>query len=342
MSVHRPQELLDAQRLINGFRGYQLVVAACRPQLPDLLAGGPRTAAELAVTTQTHPRSLRRMIRGLAAWGFLSELPDGTFAATPMSELFRADKPGLRNMAIMLGEEGYQAWGELLFTLQTGKPAFDHLFGKPRWEHLADNPEAAERFNTAMVELSNRISRAFVTAYDFADVRTIVDVGGGNGAMLAGVLQAHPHLTGTLFDLPQGLSGAQEKLAAAGLADRVTISEGSFFDAVPAGADLYMLKSIVHDWDDDRALAILKTCRRAMHANARLVLVERELPDRIDNPEVALPTVMSDLHMMIVLGGAERTTGEYADLLAGADLRVTRVIPTGTEFCAVEAVVAQV
>ena len=245
-------------------------------------------------------------------------------------------------MAIMLGEEGYQAWGELMFTLRTGKPAFDHVFGKARWEYLAGNPEAAESFNTAMVELSNRISGAFVAAYDFSGVRTVVDVGGGSGAMLIGVLRAHPHLKGTLFDLPQGLSGAREKLAAAGLADRVTVSEGSFFDEVPTGADLYMLKSIIHDWDDDRALAILKTCRRAMHANAKLVLVERELPDRIDNPDAALPTVMSDLHMMVVLGGAERTNSEYADLLAGADLRGTRVIPTGTEFYVVEAVVAQV
>ncbi len=337
-----PPDMIDAQRLVNGFRGYQLVVAACRLQLPDLLAAGPKTAAELAVTTETHPRSLRRMLRGLAAWGFLSERPDGRYAATPISDMFRVDKPGLRNMAIMLGEEGYQAWGELMFTLRTGKPAFDHVFGKARWEHLAGNPEAAESFNTAMVELSNRISGAFVAAYDFAGVRTVVDVGGGNGAMLIGVLRAHPHLTGTLFDLPQGLFGAREKLAAAGLADRVTVSEGSFFDEVPTGADLYMLKSIIHDWDDERALAILKTCRRAMHANAKLVLVERELPDRIDNPASALPTVMSDLHMMVVLGGAERTNSEYADLLAGADLRGTRVIPTGTEFYVVEAVVAQV
>jgi hypothetical protein len=158
---------------------------------------------------------------------------------------------------------------------------------------------------------------------------------------LIGVLHAHPHLTGTLFDLPQGIAGARENVAAAGLTGRVTISEGSFFDEVPPGADLYMLKSIVHDWDDDQALAILKTCRRAMQANAKLVLVERELPDRIDDPDAALPTVMSDLHMMVVLGGAERTASEYTDLLAGADLRVARVIPTGTEFCAVEAVVAQ-
>lgn len=333
--------MAEAQRLISGFRAFQLVVAACRLEIPELVASGPKTTAELAAHTETHPRSLYRMLRGLAAWGFLVEDADGRYESTPVSDLFRSDKPGLRNSTVMLSEVGYQSWGELIYTLRTGEPAFEHIFGKGLWEKLAEDPKAVEEFNAAMVETSTRISRAFAASYDFAEVHTIVDVGGGNGALLAGVLQAHPNIHGIIFDLPQGLAGAQEKLDAAGLTGRVTLTEGSFFVEVPSGEDLYMLKSIVHDWDDDRAVAILQTCRRAMHPGARLVLVERELPDRIDNPDAALPNVMSDLHMMVVLGGAERTASEYRDLMARAGLRMTRVVPIGNEFCAVEAVVAQ-
>lgn len=332
--------LIAAQRLVSGFRGYQLVVAACRLSLPDLVAAGPQTADDLAEQTHTHPRSLHRMLRGLAAWDFFVEGTDGRYASTAVSDLFRADKPGLRNNTVMLAEEGYESWGEMMYTLRTGKPAFEHIFGKGRWEKLAADPTAVEQFNAAMVETSTRISQALVASYDFHDVRSVVDVGGGGGALLAGVLQAHPEMKGTLFDLAQGLVGAHERLAAAGLGGRVSVAEGSFFEEVPSGADLYMLKSIVHDWDDERAVAILKTCRQAMHPHAKLLLVERQLPERIDNPDAALPTVMSDLQMMIVLGGAERTANEYRDLLSAAGLRMTRVIPTGTEFWSVEAVVA--
>lgn len=325
---------------MSGFRAYQMIVAACRLQIPDLIAEDPKTADELAASTGMHAPSLRRLLRGLAVWGVLAEMADGRFASTSLSDQFRSDKPGLRNMTIMLSEEGYQAWGELMYTLRTGKPAYEQIYGKSHFERLAEEPEIAAHFNAAMVEFSTLVARAFTAAYDFGDVRTVVDVGGGNGAVLTAVLQAHPGMRGILFDLAQGLAGAQEKLAAAGVAARVTLDEGSFFMTVPSGADLYLLKSIVHDWNDERALAILKTCRRAMNAKARLVLLERELPERIDRPDETLTTVMSDLHMMVVLGGKERTTSEYRDLLAQAGLRMTRLVPTESDFCAVEAVAA--
>ncbi len=340
MTERAPQ--IEAQRLVSGFRGYQLVVAACRMKLPDLVADEPKTVAELAAETNTHPRSLHRMLRGLAAWGFLLEGNDGRYASTPVAELFREDKPGLRNNALMLAEEGYQSWAEMMYTLRTGKPAFEHIFGKSRWEKLAEDPGALEQFNAAMVETSTRVARALIASYDFGEVRSVVDVGGGNGGLLAGVLLAHPEMKGVLVDLPQGLVGARERLDAVGLGDRVSIKEGSFFDEVPSGADLYLLKSIVHDWDDERAVEILRTCRTAMHPRARLALVERQLPQLIDNPDVALPSVMSDLQMMLVLGGAERTTSEYRQLMAGAALEMNRVIPIGADFCVFEAVIAQV
>jgi hypothetical protein len=332
---------IEAQRLMNGFRGFQLIAAACELKLPDLLSAGPKGADELAVQTDTHAASMRRVLRGLAAWGVLVETTDGRFASTPLSDHFRSDRPGLRSTTIMLSDEGYQAWGELLYTLRTGKPAFDHLFGKGRFEELGENPDSAARFNAAMVELSTRIGKAFVAAYDFGSARTVVDVGGGNGGLLIAVLQAHPGMQGVLFDLAQGLAGARAKIDAAGLGDRITLVEGSFFESVPSGGDVYLLKSIVHDWNEERGRAILQTCARAMTSEAKLVLIERELPERIENPEAALSPVMSDLQMMVVLGGRERTTGEYRDFLAQAGLRMTRAIHTDSEFAAIEAVLAR-
>ena len=331
---------IEAQRLVNGFRAYMMMVAACRLKLPDLLAAGPKTADELAASTETHAPSMQRLLRGLVVWGVVAEMPDGRFASMPISDDFRSDRPGLRNLTIMLSEEGYQAWGELMYTLRTGKPTYEHLYGKSHFERLAEEPEMSAHFNAAMVEISARVAGAFITSFDFTGVSTVVDVGGGNGGMLLAVLHAHPRMRGILFDLAQGLAGAHETLAAAGVADRVTLHEGSFFEAVPSGADLYMLKSIIHDWDDERALAILQTCRRAMVGRARLVLLERRFPERIENADEMLTTVMGDLQMMVVLGGKERTDNEYRELMAQAGLRITRVVPTETEFAAFEAVVA--
>ena len=331
---------IEAQKLVHGFLIFQMVVAACRLQIPDMVATGPKTPDELAASTGMHGASLHRVLRGLAAWHFLKEQADGRFAATPLSDHFRSDQPGLRNITMMLSEKAYPAWGDLMYTLRTGKPAYEHLFGKSRWEDLAENPEGSAHFNAAMVEMSTGVAKGLIAAYDLGGARTVVDVAGGNGALLIAVLQAHPEMRGILFDLAQGLAGAKEKLEAAGVADRVLLQEGSFFEAVPSGGDLYMLKSIIHDWDDERALAILQTCRRAMNPEAKLVLVERELSDRIENPDDALPALMSDLNMMVVLGGKERTASEYRDLLAKAGLRMTRVDSTDSDFCAIEAVVA--
>ncbi|HKV86690.1 MAG TPA: methyltransferase [Candidatus Dormibacteraeota bacterium] len=332
--------MLEARRLMNGFRSYQLLVAACRLKLPDLVADGPRSASELAAATGTHAPSLRRALRGLAAWGVLVEDSDGRFRGTAISEVFRADRAGLRNMVTMLSGEGYAAWGEVLYTLRTGKPAFDHVFGMTRWEKMAEDPEDAADFNTAMVEISRRVGRNFVERYDFADARTVVDVGGGNGALLEAVLKARPQMSGILFDLAPGLAGAADRMRSAGLEARVELVEGSFFESIPSPADLYMLKSIVHDWEEPRAMDILRACRSAMGEGSRLVLLERTMPERIDDPDAALGAVMSDLHMMVVLGGRERTPAEYGELLAESGLRMTRHIPLDPEFGVVEAVTA--
>lgn len=332
------QPSAEAIRLFHGFRGFQLVVAACRLELPDLVAAGHSDADELAALTDTHPGALRRVLRGLVTWGFFTQDAGGRYAATPVSDTFRSDRSGLRNMTLMISEEGYRVWGDLVYTLKTGEPAFEHVYGVSRWQQMANDPEAAALFNAGMIETTTRVARDFIAHYDFTGIQTVVDVAGGNGALLSAILEAHPAMHGILFDVPAGLRGAGERMKAAGLEGRVTLVEGSFFDSVPPAGDLYLLKSIVHDWDDDRAAAILATCRKAMSPSARLVLIERHLPDETQSLADALAPVMSDLHMMVALGGRERTTAEYAALLLGAGLLMARQVPMDSDFYGIEAV----
>jgi O-methyltransferase len=328
---------LEAVRLMNGFRGYQLAVAACRLELPDLVAQGHGDANELAALTGMHADSLHRVLRGLAAWGFFAQDPEGRFVANAVSDAFRSDQPGLRNMTMMLSTEGYRSWGELLYSIQKGEPVFQHLYGMSRWEKMAEDADDAALFNAAMVATSKRVGQELIAAYDFSGVKVVVDVAGGNGALLAAVLHHLTSARGILLDLPAGLAGARRFMEEAGVADRVTIVEGSFFESIPEGGDLYMLKSIVHDWDDEHAIEILSACRRAMRPAARLVLVERFMPERIDSDGDAIGTVMSDLHMMVVLGGRERTTPEYAALFQAAGLKLAREVRMESDFYAVEA-----
>ena len=331
------QPIDQARRLVFGYRAFQLVVAACELKIPDLLAAGPRTAEELAEVTRTHAPSLRAMLRGLAAWNVLVDQGDGTFAATQVSDCFRSDVPGLRNLALMLDEDGYAAWSNALHTVRTGGSAFVDMFGMRTWEKLAQDPVATARFNAAMAENSRRSASAFVAAYDLAGVHSVVDVGGGSGALLAAVLGAAPGTRGVLFDLPQGLVSARATLEEAGVLPRVTLVEGSFFESVPTGGDLYLLKWIIHDWSDDEALVILANCRQSMSSTARLVVLERSLPQHVDDSPASLDATMADLHMRVVLGGQERTSDEYRDLLTRAGLRLTRVVPTASNLAIYEA-----
>lgn len=330
----------QAIRLMNGYRIYQMVVAACRLNLPDLLAAGPKSLEELAAATGTKTLSLHRYLKGMVAWGVFGQDADGRYSRTEISDVFRADRPGLRNLSLMLSGEA-ATWSELVHVLRTGEPAFDKVHGMSRWEKLAQEPEEAARFNAAMVETTSRVARDFVAVYDCAAARTVVDVGGGSGQLLATVLQANPQAEGILFDLRAGLEGAAEKMRQAGLHGRVTIVEGSFFESVPVGADLYLLKSIIHDWDDAHDRLILDNCRRAMRAGSRLVLLERYVPDDYDDSEEVLGTFMSDLNMMVMLGGRERTPREYEELFGGSGLRMTRTVRLGETFAAYEAVLPE-
>lgn len=329
---------IEVARLVSGFRTFQMVAAACRLGLPDRLVDGPKNAADLASATDTNELAMRKLLRGLAGCRVFVEQPDGCFAATDISNAFRADRAGFRNLTLMLAEESYDVWGDLMYTIQTGKPAYERVRGKGRWEEVGEKPEAAALFNAAMVEITEAVASAFVAAYDFNAVHTIVDVGGGTGALIAAVLKAHLHVNGMLFDLPAGLAGAREAMKAAGLDGRVTFVEGNFFESVPSDADLYLLKSIVHDWDDEHARAILKKCQAAMHPSSRLVLLERVMPEFVDDPDRDFTNVISDLHMMILFGGQERTPTEYSRLLSDAGLKMTRLVAMKSLFGAFEAI----
>lgn len=320
-------------QMITGKFVSRAVYAAARLRLADLLADGPRTAAELAASTGNHAPSLRRLLRALAGLGVLATVPGGgepRFALTPVGELLR-DTPGsLRAMALWICDPRHdRAWDEIFHSLATGEPGFDQAYGMPVFDHFARDPDFAAIFNDAMTSLSAATHPAVVAAYDFSGLHLLVDVGGGHGSLLAGILAANPHLSGIVYDLPQVIEGTRDALAAAGLEGRCRAEGGSFFEQVPAGADGYILSFVLHDWDDERATAILRNVRQAMSPEGRVLVVEGLIPEG-DEPALSK---LSDLEMLVMTsGGRERTAEEFGELFAAAGLRLTRVMPAGAAF----------
>ncbi len=324
-------------QLINGFRASHMVALVARHGIADRLADGPCSADELAEATGLHAGSLRRLLRALCTVEVFTEQEDGRFAGTELSEQLR-DIPGSqRAWAIMLPEEGALAWADLEHSLRTGEPTFERAFGMDRWQHLAAHPEAASRFNAAMVAGSRRLGAAVAEAGRFIDGERLVDVGGGNGGLLLEILKWRPSLRGVIFDLPGGLEGARDRLRAEGLDGRCQLAEGSFFEAVPAGAEVYVMKNILHDWDDASCARMLERVAQAMTASSRLLVVERVLPERALSEPLHRRALMGDMQMMVVLGGRERSRSEYEALLGAASLRVAREAPLPEGFSALEA-----
>jgi hypothetical protein len=253
-------------RMISGFWLSRALYAAAKLGLADLLKDGPRTADDLAKLSGTHAPSLYRVLRALASAGVFSETPDGRFSSTPLSSTLETDAPAsLRGFAIAeLGEDHYPAWAELLHSVRTGEIAFNRLFGMSVWEYRAQHPDDARIFDEAMASFTAAGNEAILAAYDFSPFRKIVDVGGGDGSLIAGILKTHPAVQGVVFDLPHAIMHAQQRLEAAGLTNRCQAVAGDFFESVPDGGDAYALKWIIHDWDDERAVTILRNCRRAM------------------------------------------------------------------------------
>lgn len=322
-------------QLISGFWISRAVYVIAKLGLPDLMKSGPKTAEELAAATKMHAPSLYRILRALASVGVVTSADGGGFALTPVSETLLTDSPGsLRWFAVSeLGQEHYPAWGNLMQSVKTGEIAFDHFFGVDVWKYFQQNPGDAAVFNDSMSAMTAATNEAIGALYDFSPCETIVDVGGGHGGLLTSILKANPQVKGVLFDAPEVIAGAWPRIEAAGLADRCETSSGDFFQAVPAGGDAYVMKWIIHDWDDERSITILKNCRSQMRLNGKLILVDCVVPEG-DEPHFSK---FIDLNMLVMTGGKERTEKEFTKLLSAAGFKLLRVIPTDLPTSIVEA-----
>jgi hypothetical protein len=322
--------------MISGGRIAQIIAVAAELGIPDLLKDGPLTGGELAEATGTHAPSLHRLMRALAALGLVS-MERGGYVLTPLGSALRSDEPERLDLfARYVGHDSnWRTWGHLLHSIQTGKAAFPDLFGMSAWEYREQDPDFGHLFDEMMTVGSERRQDTILWVYDFSKFRTVVDIAGGHGQLLGALLQRYPGLRGILFDQSHVVAGAVGTLEGLGVQDRCATIAGSFFDTAPTGGDAYMLKFILHDWDDDHALAILQTMSRAMTSGTTLLVVERVLP------EVGVPQVnaaVMDLHMLVSFAGKERTEREFRSLFERAGFRLTRVLKTASDVSLVEGV----
>jgi hypothetical protein len=327
-----PKSPSRLSELLVGYWFTQSIYVAAKLGLAERLKNGARSVADLAAETGTHEKSLFRLLRALASLGLFKEEESRTFALTPDAELLRPDVPGSQwAMAVMIGEEHYRAWGELLDSVRTGQTAFDKIYKKPLFEYLSEHPQQAAVFDRAMVAVHGRETAAILDAYDFSAFKTVTDVGGGNGSMLCGLLGRYPNLHGTLYDLPGVIGRAGANVDAAGLANRVHLVAGDFFESVPAGADVYLLRHIIHDWDDEKSVRILENVHRALDGRGRVLVIESVIPPG-NEPFFGK---LLDLAMLVGPGGQERTPDEYRDLFGKAGFRIARIVPTLAEVSVV-------
>jgi SAM-dependent methyltransferase len=320
----------EMRQLLFGHLLSRAICAAAVLGIPDLLAGGPESPEVLAERSGAHAPSLRRLLRALAVFGIFAEREDGNFELTPLAATLRTGAGGsMGAMALMFAGEFGQAWNELLHTVRTGEAGFEFLYGMEEFDYLAKNPEAARVFNQAMTESTARAADEILSTVDFSPYRTIVDVGGGEGQLLRSILHAHPEASGVVFDRPEVLEAARRLLEGEGLAERCTLVAGSFFDWVPAGGDLYILKHVLHAWDDERSLAVLRNCRQAMAPSGTLMVLEHVMVDRaVPDPGLESAALL-DLHMFVITGkGRVRTESDFAELLSAAGFRLARITPT--------------
>ena len=318
------EELLT---LATGLWTTRAIYVAAELKISDLLSDGPKTITTLAEESGANSEALYRVLRALAGMGIFAEQDDGRFGLTPLANLMRTGVPGsLRPFIIMMGNEQQSLpWSEALYSVKTGKPAFDHVFGKPHFQYFSKNPDAARIFNEAMTSRSAPEDAAILSAYDFSRHESIVDVGGGHGSFLAAILDAHAGTKGILFDMPHVISTAQDKFSQITQAERLACHSGDFFESVPDGGDAYILKKVVHNWDDERATTILSKCRNAIADHGRLLVIEPVVPPG-NQPSF---NKILDLQMLVWTSmGKERTEAEHRDLLFKAGFKLERAIET--------------
>ncbi|MBO2455056.1 helix-turn-helix domain-containing protein [Actinomadura barringtoniae] len=321
-----------------GYMPAQIVFAAAELGIADALTNGPRSSEELAKETGTHAPSLHRMLRALTCFGMLEQREPDLFALTEDGERLKDGGPTSQRQLVRLfcSPSVWESWGDLTETIRTGESAWDRIIGKSPFEHMAENPDEAVTFNAAMSDHTREIAPAFTQAYDFARFGVIADLGGGDGTLLAALLKAAPAQRGVLFDLDKGLAESAGILEAAGVADRCDVVAGDFFESVPGGIDAYVLKSVIHDWDDEKSLAILRSVRKAAGPDSRLLLLETLVPEMV-TPATPGP-VMSDMNMLVCTGGRERTAKEFREMLAAAGFTLTGITEAPpTNYSVVEA-----
>ncbi|QDT92993.1 methyltransferase [Gimesia algae] len=325
----------QVEELITGYWKSQSIYAAAKLGIADLLVDGDQTPEQLAAATNTDSNALYRLLRALASIGIFKENEAGEFSLTPLAEPLRSSDPQSKHaLAIMNGEDQFRPWCEIIYSLQTGKPAYDNIWGKSIFEFLSEHPDKARIFDQAMIGIHGRGTDAAIKAYDFSDIRVLADLGGGNGLNLISILQAFPDLKGILFDLPHVVDNAQEQFDRAGLTGRCDLVGGDFFQSVPAGADAYLLRHIIHDWNDEKSLQILKNCHATMPEKGKLLVMESV----IDPGNAPFSGKFVDLVMLLVTGGKERTAEEFQLLYDQAGFELTRILPTQSELSIIEGI----
>ena len=334
-----PQDAQVLRSLITGYETSQVIHVAARLGVADLLADEPQTATALADKLRVDASALNRVLHALAALGLIEQLPEGRYALTQSGTLLRDGVTGsLRGFALLSGERSYRAWGGLLHSVKTGETAFRHVFGMDTFAYMAANPEIAGFYNEAQTAGASERTAAVVAAYDFSAGGTVIDVGGGHGTLLIAILAAYPGVRGVLFERESVAIGAREHIEAAGLGSRCAVQAGDFFESVPGEGGIYFLSHIVHNWDDQRCGKILASCRASMPRAARLLILEKVLPNRFDSARISVQAAMADLHMLAITGGQERTVEEYKSLLAAGGFTLTNVIGTSVADSLIEAV----
>jgi hypothetical protein len=302
------------------------VYVAAKLGIADLLKDGPQRPDALAQAAGAHPGALTSLLRLLASQGVFAEDADGQFALTPPAALLQTGAPGAWHLQALSPQLWWRSVGDLLYSVQTGQPAYDRLYGMAFHDAMERDPEAAEIYNALLAAGTAQDAAALAAAYDFSGVRTVIDVGGGYGGFLTAILKANPHLQGRLFDRPAVIAGARRVMEAEGLATRCECVGGDFFAAVPSGSDLYLLKWVLLGWDDEHARVLLQNCHRAMSAQAKLLIVEPLIP----SGNAPHPAKFLDVNMWVNYGGRARTEAEYGALLAATGFTLTRTIPTAS------------
>lgn len=330
------QNMKSLYGLLNSHVMSRLIYAVAKTEIPDILKDNHTYYKQIAEKAGVHPRSLYRIMRTLCTVNIFSESREGVFGLGEVGQLLRSDIPESQHaLAVLMWEPWWrQGWDELLYSLRTGKAAFEYFHGRKLFEYLKLNPEAAELFNKAMTSITMQEIKAILEAYDFSGIQKIADIGGGHGKLLASILKKCPSMQGILFDLPVVLDSARINIAHENLSERCELVAGDFFESFSLRSNVYILKSVIHDWNDEQAICILKNCRSSLNKNGRLLIIERIIPTGNDSH----PAKIMDIAMLVNLGGQERTEAEYESLLNSSGFKLNRIISTNSAMSIIEGI----